>query len=194
VDAASERRYTGHSGQLAVMGELLLRGYNVAVPEVDTGEDVLAFRNGEEVVARIQVKTAKVRKKELRQGYVARFYIPVEQLKDTARLSLFYALAVRHRGRWAAFLVVGHRRMKELWEDQSAGRENNKGELVLRISFRARKVRCGKVSLGPYRNAWDALLPPSAAAPAPPDAPTAPSAAPPADRASDGPSPSRGGA
>ncbi len=38
MDAGSERRYTGHSGQMAVMSELLLHGYNVAVPEVDSGE------------------------------------------------------------------------------------------------------------------------------------------------------------
>jgi hypothetical protein len=32
--------YTGKSGQLAVMAELVSRGYNVAVPEVDAGDDI----------------------------------------------------------------------------------------------------------------------------------------------------------
>lgn len=31
--------YIGRSGQLAVMAEFLYRGYNVAIPEVDVGDD-----------------------------------------------------------------------------------------------------------------------------------------------------------
>jgi hypothetical protein len=33
--------YTGRSGQFAVMAEFLRRGYNVAIPEIDIGEDIL---------------------------------------------------------------------------------------------------------------------------------------------------------
>jgi hypothetical protein len=47
------RPYTGRSGQMAVMAELLDRECNVAVPEIDVGEDVFAFRDGEEAIARI---------------------------------------------------------------------------------------------------------------------------------------------
>jgi hypothetical protein len=32
--------YVGKAGQLAVMGEFLLRGYNVAMPEVDVGDEI----------------------------------------------------------------------------------------------------------------------------------------------------------
>lgn len=34
--------YTGKSGQLVVMAELVSRGYNVAVPEVDIGDELEA--------------------------------------------------------------------------------------------------------------------------------------------------------
>lgn len=37
--------YVGRAGQLAVMAELLLRGYNVAIPEVDVGDDVFVVRD-----------------------------------------------------------------------------------------------------------------------------------------------------
>jgi len=33
--------YVGKAGQLAAMAEFLLRGYNVAMPEVDVGDDQL---------------------------------------------------------------------------------------------------------------------------------------------------------
>lgn len=32
--------YVGRAGQMAVMAEFLLRGWNVALPEVDIGEDI----------------------------------------------------------------------------------------------------------------------------------------------------------
>ena len=32
--------FVGKAGQLAVMAEFLLRGYNVAMPEVDVGDDI----------------------------------------------------------------------------------------------------------------------------------------------------------
>ena len=50
--------HVGKSGQLAVMSELLLRGYNVAMPEVDVGDDVFVVRDEEESVTRVQVKSA----------------------------------------------------------------------------------------------------------------------------------------
>jgi hypothetical protein len=36
----ARENYVGRAGQLAVMAEFLLRGYNVAIPEVDEGDDI----------------------------------------------------------------------------------------------------------------------------------------------------------
>jgi hypothetical protein len=49
--------YLGKAGQMAVMSEFLARGWNVAVPEVDVGDDL----------SRIQVKTGSA--KETRNEY-----------------------------------------------------------------------------------------------------------------------------
>ena len=40
--------FTGGSGQMAVMGELLHRKCNAAIPHVDIGMDVFEFRNVED--------------------------------------------------------------------------------------------------------------------------------------------------
>ena len=37
--------YTGKSGQLAAMGELAWRGYNVALPEMDVGDDIFSVND-----------------------------------------------------------------------------------------------------------------------------------------------------
>jgi hypothetical protein len=50
--------YTGMSGQFAAMSEFLWRGYNVAIPAVDVGEDVFVVEAGQGVLRRVQVKAA----------------------------------------------------------------------------------------------------------------------------------------
>ena len=43
---------------MAVMAEFLARGYNVAVPEVDRGDDLFVVRDDNGELSRIQVKSA----------------------------------------------------------------------------------------------------------------------------------------
>jgi hypothetical protein len=46
--------FTGRAAQLAVMAELLRRRCNAAIPEVDLGTDVFAFKDDREEVVRLQ--------------------------------------------------------------------------------------------------------------------------------------------
>ena len=55
---ATQALYTGMSGQFAAMSEFLWRGYNVAIPAVDVGEDIFVVEAGQGVLRRVQVKTA----------------------------------------------------------------------------------------------------------------------------------------
>jgi hypothetical protein len=50
--------HVGKAGQLAVMSEFSLKGYNVAIPEIDTGDDVFVVDDQKGAMWRIQVKTA----------------------------------------------------------------------------------------------------------------------------------------
>lgn len=50
--------YVGKAGHLAVMGELALRGYNVAMPEMDIGDDLFVVNDATGAMWRIQVKTS----------------------------------------------------------------------------------------------------------------------------------------
>ncbi|HEY2293976.1 MAG TPA: group I intron-associated PD-(D/E)XK endonuclease [Thermoanaerobaculia bacterium] len=70
--------YVGHAGQVAVMAEFLLRGWNVALPEVDVGEDMLVVKDETGELWRIQVKTATA--KPLQTGYFAQFNVSLSQL------------------------------------------------------------------------------------------------------------------
>jgi hypothetical protein len=164
---ATQRNYTGYSGQMAVMAELLFRQCNAAVPVIDVGTDVFAFRDDREEVARIQVKAAQGERYKKGGGYHAQFNISMSQLRATDEPPLYYALAVRLAFQWVSFLVIGRRRLKEYWESGSFGIENPKsGELALSIKYRPAAdasdkltVRCGNVELNEYLDAWEQLPP-----------------------------------
>lgn len=78
----------GKSGHRAVMAEFLRRGYKLAVPEVDTGDDFLVLDEYRGSFQRVQVKTSTA-------GYRAQFFIPTRQLETPKRPDLFYVLAAR---------------------------------------------------------------------------------------------------
>jgi hypothetical protein len=54
----TRNEYVGRAGQLAVMAELSWRGYNIAIPEIDIGDDVFAVNDLTGHMWRLQVKTA----------------------------------------------------------------------------------------------------------------------------------------
>lgn len=156
-----QRTYVGHSGQMAVMAELLFLECNVAIPEVDYGTDVFAFHDEREEVARIQVKTARGERYKTEEGYRAQFDLPMKQLLRPNRPPLYYVLATRLADRWADFLIVSRPRLSELWNGPLRFGTPNKasGNLVLTVQFRPTNVLCGEVDLTSYRNAWDTLPP-----------------------------------
>src|SRR5947209_1891397 len=104
--------YTGRSGQLAVMAELLLRGCTVADPEVDVGEDVFTFRDGKPEVTRIQVKTANATPLQEGGHYAARTSVPLPQLRTLDRPELYYVFAIRLADRWVDFLLIGRAELR----------------------------------------------------------------------------------
>ncbi len=162
---------------MAVMGELLHRKCNAAIPHVDVGTDVFAFRDDREEVARIQVKTARgSRYKKGRKGYSAKFGIPMDQLRRTGNPPLFYALAVRLDKGWGSFIVLSRTKLLELSDVGLGSRNKTSGDLELYVQFRPdaeenesgngeaekeQELRAfsGEFDLTNYINAWESLPP-----------------------------------
>ena len=95
--------HVGRAGHLAVMAEFLLRGYNAAMPEVDTGDDIFVVEDQQGQLWRIQVKTAVG--KPMRDGCRAKFSIALRQIETSKRPDLFFVFAVRLHGRWEFLLL-----------------------------------------------------------------------------------------
>ena len=164
----SSASFTGSSGQMAVIGELLHRKCNAAIPHVDVGTDVFAFRDDREDVARVQVKTAPAKRYKNEKGYSAKFGVSMTQLRRTDVPPLFYALAVRLDNGWGNFIVISRAKLKELW-NEGCGSENGKsGDLELYIRFHldeesshesTLQAHCGEFDLTDFVNAWESLPP-----------------------------------
>lgn len=154
--------FTGRAAQLAVMAELLRLRCNVAIPEVDLGTDVFAFKDDREEVVRLQVKACTVpRPYADGSGYSAKFALPLKQLdRLTDRPPLYYVLAVLRDGRWADFVIVSRARLRDYVNDATSfGSVNGaNNELEITVEFRAR-VTCSGRDLTDCRNAWSALPP-----------------------------------
>jgi hypothetical protein len=164
---------------MAVMGELLHRKCNAAVPHVDIGTDVFAFRDDREEVARIQVKTASGKRYKKGKGYTADFRIPIDHLERSDAPALFYALAVRLDNGWGSFVVISRAQLEELWNtgcgSEIENKKTKKSELRLYIQFRydedadaggnepdseqKLKALCGEFDLTNYIDAWESLPP-----------------------------------
>ncbi len=162
--------YTGRGGQMAAQAELLMRHLNVAVPEIDEGEDVFAFRTGIGEVVRIQVKTANASPLKEAGRYVGRVSVPLEQLLASSREELYYVFAIRRDESWADFVIISRQELILLYQDEGVGHPNQRaGELQLHLSFGPTTLTCGGVGLQAYRNAWQQLpllrQPPLQAAP-----------------------------
>jgi hypothetical protein len=111
--------YIGRAGQFAVMAEFLMRGWNVAVPEVDVGDDVFVVRDSDGDLSRIQVKTARAR--PTTAGYNVTFSVPTLQLETARTPELFYVVAVRSDARWSEFVVIPRAALYDLQETRSIG-------------------------------------------------------------------------
>ena len=143
--------YTGRAGHLAVMAELMLRGWNTAIPEVDVGDDIFVVHDSEGDLRRVQVKTALAR--PLQVGHSAQFNLSLSQLQTSMTPEVTYIFAVRLRGHWDSFVVIDREILDEEHSLYGLGSEST-DRLILRLRFKGTSVTCKQRDLSQYRNNW----------------------------------------
>jgi len=105
------KHYLGKAGHLAVMAELAFRGYNVATPEIDIGDDVFAVNDRTGVLWRVQVKTATASAQ--RQSKRCQFSLRLDQLRRPQSPELHYVFVSRFNDRWN-FVVLSRAVLEHL--------------------------------------------------------------------------------
>jgi hypothetical protein len=145
------KSHVGKAGQLAAMAEFLLRGYNVAMPEVDTGDDIFVVHDREGRLWRIQVKTAVGKGRGY--GYSGKFAVSWKQLETEKQPDLFYVFAMRAGKRWE-FVLIKRLELHQLQRSRRIAARSG-DNLIFSLRFSATDLRCSQVNLQPYRDRWD---------------------------------------
>jgi hypothetical protein len=148
----AKENFVGRAGQLAVMAEFLLRGYNVAIPEVDVGDDVLVVSDPVEQLWRVQVKTALAVGRSY--GYSGRYQVPLVQLQTPGPVPLYYAFVLRREAVWD-FVILPREFLQEEHQAFEVG-SSTQESLVLHLAFRTAGVTCSGRDWQAYRNNWSA--------------------------------------
>ncbi len=144
--------YLGRAGQMAVMAEFLARGWNVAVPEVDIGDDIFVVRDRDGTLFRIQVKTGAARQKK--DGLTVTFSLSHDQLTNPLVPDLTYVFAVRQSQAWSAFLLIDRLVLEEEHQIFGVGSLTKKGFVVLNVSLASGKALCSGRDFSTYLNDW----------------------------------------
>jgi hypothetical protein len=143
--------YVGRAGQMAVMAELLWRGWNVALPEVDVGEDVFVVKDESGELWRVQVKTATAKLQQ--KGYSAQFNVSLKQLETLRTPDLVYIFAVRGPSGWESFIIIDRSTLYREHELHHIG-SVSRGNLVLRFTQDDVTLRCSDRDLLAYQSDW----------------------------------------
>jgi hypothetical protein len=163
-DAETRNRsaFFGRSGHLAVMSEFLHRRINVAIPEVDVGDDVFVVKGSDDTVTRVQVKSATA--KAQANSHFALFNVPLAQLSVVGDTPvLVYIFVARFQNRWSDFIVI---RRSSLFTCVTEGAgypmvaRDGEEYVQFRIVFTEAAAQCGPVNFQRYRNAFDPWPPP----------------------------------
>ena len=105
--------YLGKAGERYVMSEFLARGWNVAMPDVDIGDDIFVVGDNLGIFQRIQVKTAQATIRE--NSYSVQFNLSVKSLQASVGENLHFIFAVRKDNLWTDLLVIRRKLLQDFY-------------------------------------------------------------------------------
>ena len=138
--------YLGKAGHLAVMSEFLMRGWNVAIPEVDIGDDIFVVQDENGILSRIQVKTSTSTARH--SGFSAQFNVPLSQLTNISIIPVHYVFIIRHNDNWTKPLIIRQDYLLDLFKNGIGSKHG--GRLVLYFSYKPKKIECSGFDLSKY--------------------------------------------
>jgi hypothetical protein len=156
--------YVGKAGQFAVMAELSFRGYNVAIPEIDIGDDVFVLNDATGQLTRIQVKTSTgtrlVKRVREQAAYRCQFSVRRSHVDDPVVAGSHYIFAGRCGSRWR-FLVLERAILRDRIANGNLGSAMPNGTHMITLIFigtseAASSTRAAGIDLTPFVANWNA--------------------------------------
>jgi hypothetical protein len=144
--------YTGKAGHLAVMGEFTLRGYNVAMPEIDKGDDVFVVRDETGAMWRLQVKTSLGTDQQNSRRY--QFRVRENMIQTAQTPELHFIFVMRNQGRWR-FLVMDRAVLRNYVVNHQVGTLNNDHRQITVTLNNNGNVTCSGQNLTNHLEDWN---------------------------------------
>lgn len=129
------------------MSEFLIRGWNVAIPEVDIGDDIFVVQDDNGTLRRVQVKTSTSTTRQ--NSYSGQFNVPLSQLRNIANIPVHYVFIVRQNEQWSKPVVIRQDYLLDHLTNDKIGSEYD-GILNLYFSYSSDKVECSGLDLTRY--------------------------------------------
>lgn len=125
--------YLGKAGHLTVMSEFLTRGWNVAIPEVDVGDDIFVVQDDNGTLRRVQEKNQH----------------PLKQLRNLANIPVHYVFILRNSDLWTKPVIIRQDYLLDYLQNEKIGSESE-GNLNLYFSYSNDKIACSGLDLSKY--------------------------------------------
>lgn len=132
-------QYLGKAGHLTVMAEFLMLGWNVAIPEVDIGDDIFVVQDDTGTLRRVQVKTSMATARK--SGYSGQFSVSVKNLRNITNILVHYVFVVRHKNEWSIPVIIRQDFLLNHVETNKVGSEAH-GNITFYFSYCDGKVEC----------------------------------------------------
>ena len=139
--------YLGKAGHLTVMSEFLTRGWNVAIPEVDRGDDIFVVQDDNGTLRRVQVKTSS--SNERQNSFSGQFKLSLSQLRNISNILVHYVFIVRNRDHWTKPVIIRQDYLLDYFNNNKIGTQFN-NDLKLYFSYSADRVVCSGLDLTNY--------------------------------------------
>jgi hypothetical protein len=129
------------------MSEILMLGWNVAIPEVDIGDDIFVVQDDNGTLRRVQVKTSTstIRK----EGFSGQFSVSLKNLRNVSTILVHYVFLVRHNEEWTKPIIIRQDYLLDLFENKNVGSEAN-GNIVFCFSYNSDKTECSEQDFTKY--------------------------------------------
>jgi len=135
--------YLGKAGHLTIMSEFLMLGWNVAIPEVDIGDDIFVVQDSEGTLRRVQVKTSISKLNKKGEGFSAQFSISKRNLLNVSAIKVHYVFIVRHNNEWGKPIIIRQDKLLDYFDSDVISSSSNK-DIVLYFAYSRGKVTCSK--------------------------------------------------
>lgn len=121
------------------MSEFLMLGWNVAIPEVDIGDDIFVVQDDNGTLRRVQVKTSTSTHRK--NGFSGQFSVSVKNLRNISNILVHYIFLVRQNDEWTKPIIIRQDYLLDYFENNKVGTET-KGNIIFYFSYINEKVVC----------------------------------------------------